>query len=365
MPASPLPAGRELELLRRSSEPLKARLRNETAEPDVREAGRAYLDARLAGTDGQDPFGAAVVMTAVGMSVPYRDHDMLAPVADDWVARVGYGFAAAATVELAGLALRGTSGAYGDEVGVVRISKAGHRDRYLPHWFVIAVRLRTLLASATDEGHAAAEAALSNYREGWLPEHRALTSFLLPDRLDWVADDCATASPDFFVARPLGAAAHSVEQVRALDQAGRLAEADRNLPLLATLMIGVGPAIAPVLHDWLNWSTHGASTAGYRAPPGNWRRRRPPSPAGTNSTCCRPCCTWPATVPGTCCRRSCPTRPVTWRSSPPTGTRGSSRCGRSPRRGWRGIRRSRPVRWCRPRSVSPASRGARPNRRCG
>ncbi|GIJ60749.1 WGR and DUF4132 domain-containing protein [Virgisporangium aurantiacum] len=257
-PISPLPLGRELELLSRGSEQLKLRLRNETTEPDVREAGLAYLGARLAGTDGQDdPFGAAALITALGMSIPYREHEVLEPVADDWVARLGYGFAAAATAELAGLALGGTSGAGRDEVGVVRIGTGGHHGYYLPHWFVIAVRLRTLIADATAKDRDAAETALANYREGWLAEHRAVTSFLLPDRLDWVRADCAGTSTHFLVARLLGGAAHTVDQVRAVEDAGRLAEADRTLPLLATLMIGVGPAIAPVLNDWLNWSAQG------------------------------------------------------------------------------------------------------------
>ncbi|GIJ70931.1 DUF4132 domain-containing protein [Virgisporangium ochraceum] len=252
---TPARPGTELDLLRRNADALRERLHRVITRPDVRAAGLAYLDARLAAAGGgDDPFGAAVLIVAAGTVVPYRDRDLLAPVADDWVARLGYGFAAAATVELGGLALAGPNRYLDDAVGVVRVGTAGFPDHYLPHWFPLAVRTRVLLAAAGGPDRDGAVAALTRYRAGRHEHHRALTSFLLPDRLDWVAADCVDLASTTYhlVGYALGAAAHTADQVRAMTAAGRLTEAGHDPPLLATLITGVGTGIAPVLSEWVD-----------------------------------------------------------------------------------------------------------------
>ena len=114
----------------------------------------------------------------------------------------GHAFAAAAAVELFDVKASGQSH-NGARTSAWLFRKTAHYEdmgdaaKYLD----LAVRLRGLLASAVDEDYAQASETLAGYRktlaspttpgQTWA---RLLTSFLMPEHVDWVEEDFALLS---------------------------------------------------------------------------------------------------------------------------------------------------------------------------
>ncbi|GGM08901.1 DUF4132 domain-containing protein [Dactylosporangium sucinum] len=156
---------------------------------DVRAEGLAHLDGDPLST----PLGAAAVaVTAVGPSDRWSSA-ISSAFADGWVATRGLPFAVRAAVELVDLK-------HPHPRGRVQTMGVGHVGRYGANtpsagWEIdgttlVLQRLRTAMAAASDDEHAAAVAALAAARELPLRPHQLATaSFLAPQRRDWVSHD--------------------------------------------------------------------------------------------------------------------------------------------------------------------------------
>ncbi|MEW2353008.1 DUF4132 domain-containing protein [Spirillospora sp. NPDC029432] len=123
-------------------------------------------------------------------------------------------------------------------------------------WSAAGPLLRRWLAAADEETHRFAERRLGALRTG--TRSRLAAAYLLPDRTDWVDESC----------RDLGTGQHHSEvrhmllaSLGTVEQAGRVSfdnlGSRRDVSLLATLLDGVGPGIAPILARALDEDPHG------------------------------------------------------------------------------------------------------------
>ncbi|MEV4754940.1 DUF4132 domain-containing protein [Micromonospora sp. NPDC049559] len=155
------------------------------SHPDTRgHVGAAGL-AYLAGPGEGTPLGAAAAAMALIGPYAYRDLDRRL-IADGWIAGPGIEFAVRAAVELTGL----RCGPGHHLTPAVQPLQPVDLDdnRLSPGVVEVLARVRAALAAAPDDVHAAARAALLGYRDGTL-RTRIATSFLAPDRADWVDED--------------------------------------------------------------------------------------------------------------------------------------------------------------------------------
>ncbi|MBB6397909.1 hypothetical protein BKA00_004823 [Actinomadura coerulea] len=205
--------------------------RPETA-PDLAAAARAHLGG------APDPRGAAVLsMVTAGESVWGREHQRYV---DAWAFEHGVVFAACALVDRWGLetALTG-EGRRGKSVRQVDPSRGAVRG--LPDG---ALRVRSLLAAATDAQYAEAAERLAERRSS--VRQRLLTAYLVPTREDWVSELCARPdqAPRDVLLRCLGTSAHlDLLGIRAGLTAADCYYAE-NLHALAD---GLGAAAVPLL----------------------------------------------------------------------------------------------------------------------
>jgi predicted DNA-binding WGR domain protein len=236
--------------LRSKLEPRPARLAaalvNRKSEPELVEAAQAYLD------DRPTPLGAAVVgATLTDEASRYYGREDVATLADAWVVRHGFPFAAQAVSDLGRLEVF-WSGA--GRTGTAAVTWRTDDDTTWPYANrQVVERLRTLLAGADEADYLAVVEALSSRREDLLT--RTIAAFLAPTRHDWA---------DELVAEVLGRSSmvaehrlflgslRTVEQVEAAFavNAYRWWSADKEV--LPTIVCAVGPAIAPVLAGLLD-----------------------------------------------------------------------------------------------------------------
>ncbi|MBA9001678.1 DUF4132 domain-containing protein [Thermomonospora cellulosilytica] len=193
-----------------------------------------------------DPLGAAAVTVLVcRQAAAGLDEDIWRLSADAWVTEHGLPFAAEAFAAAGGL--RAWSAG---EPETLRFLTPSDGPFYL-YWHgrqVAADRIRALLAAAGDAKHREAVERLAGHRR--TPQQRIIVSFLAPDRQDWVDECCADPPPDDDeLRRLLWCSLGRADQVAAL---GHLGWSECRLPVLATLAEGIGPAIAPVLADYLD-----------------------------------------------------------------------------------------------------------------
>ncbi|MDG6108578.1 DUF4132 domain-containing protein [Dactylosporangium aurantiacum] len=194
------------------------------ADADVTAAGLATLD----GTP--TPLGVAAVGTVLlrDTSLPRFNRQA---VADGWITRFGLPFAAAAAVEASDLMVsrRGCPVRRGPEpvpdgecgerycaghLSIRRLSVAPNDRGSVVALDTVLARVRTAVAAAPDDVHAAVVEALLPYRTGSL-RRRIVTSFLDPAQTRWVDADAAEVARqrrDRQDAELLMAAAHTATQ---------------------------------------------------------------------------------------------------------------------------------------------------------
>ncbi|MGW5051965.1 DUF4132 domain-containing protein [Actinokineospora sp. NPDC004072] len=224
---------------------------NPETAPDLRAAAHRHL-----GGD-PDPVGAAALATALGVAVRWDEDELVAAVGARWVAEHGPVFAAAAGAELAGIAL--TTVAHRGPGGIVTPQyhlRPRGADEELGHsWTGMhpLAAVRAGLAAADDAEYAAALAELAARRGTRL--RRAVAAFLAPTEQAWVDEACAEVVGKSDAHYPLAwlllCAASTLDQltpVLPLATAWTIGRHPRTLP---TMVVGVGPAIAPVLAEYL------------------------------------------------------------------------------------------------------------------
>ncbi|WP_433474705.1 DUF4132 domain-containing protein [Spirillospora sp. CA-142024] len=198
-------------------------------------AARAHLGGE------PDPLGAAVLsLITAGESVWSRENQ---DYVDAWAYEHGVVFAACALTDRWGLEAR-ASGPMRDgrRSKVIKPVEPGERGvRALPDG---ALRVRSMLAAATEEEYAEAVERLSERRGS--ARQRLLTAYLVPTQDDWVSDLCEHPDgvPREVLFRCLGSSAH----LELLGHRATLTAADCYAPEnLHALADGLGPAAVPLL----------------------------------------------------------------------------------------------------------------------
>jgi hypothetical protein len=219
-------------------------------EREIVKSARAYLRGEA------DPAGAAVIARLELMETPAREeHPAREPWIDTWVAEHGLAFAACAFAEVDQLTVRRDAGdlPFTIEHGEHYHGYAYYQDRVDWALDTPGRRMRALLATAAEGDYAEAVQRLAGHRRN--PKQKCVVSYLVPTRRDWVDECLGLAGLSGLWAedkRLLWCA------VGSMDQAGRL---DYRAPyehypppdfgflpgMLASVIDGVGPAIAPTL----------------------------------------------------------------------------------------------------------------------
>ncbi|MFI5845785.1 DUF4132 domain-containing protein [Catenuloplanes sp. NPDC051500] len=143
--------------------------------------------AALADPETATPVGVAALLAAFMQTHGWRGDDRVADVADHLIVTRGLTFAVTVSAELAAI--------YSDPF-VRAMTERDFSGEYQHRGWVelrlptFSGRVRNRLATAGAADFAAAEAALTPYRDG-NPLQRALTGFLLTTRADWTAEDVA------------------------------------------------------------------------------------------------------------------------------------------------------------------------------
>ncbi|MEV4636666.1 DUF4132 domain-containing protein [Actinoplanes sp. NPDC049548] len=224
---------------------------------------RAVAEQAVAWREGKPdatPLGAAAVAAVTELG-NWRTRDQLMYFADAWIAERGLRFAAEAATELMSLKVTDDNRPpqahylhmYEDTLGVRHLRAGETRDSYFITLAVdVALRVRHALAAASDDDYADVVAALGPYRAGHLYA-RAATSVLVPTEREWVAQDIAdvVAADDSYLAAFLTAAAGAKEELDALFPIAADWLVFRSLPLLVTMVDGVGAGAAAALFHWL------------------------------------------------------------------------------------------------------------------
>ena len=219
---------------------------NPESEPDLVAAARSYLDGQATS------LGAAAVAAALTSEASrYYGREDVATLADAWVVRHGYAFAAAAARDLGRIEI-GWSGARRKET-----AKLGWRVDEHARWPYanrqVVERLRGLLAGAPEADYLAAVEAVEPERDSVLA--RTIAAYLASTRHDWV---------DGLFAEVMGAARLVEEHrlflasLRTVEQVAAAAERDgyrgwiSQRDVLPTLVCAIGAGIAPVVDRLLD-----------------------------------------------------------------------------------------------------------------
>ncbi|WNV84677.1 DUF4132 domain-containing protein [Umezawaea sp. Da 62-37] len=223
------------------------------SDPELVAAARAYLNG------SETPLGAATVAAAMTDEASrFYGREDVATLADAWVVRHGFAFAAAATGDLGRIDIS-WSGARGREAAMVEW-RTVERRRWPYANRQVVERLRVLLIGASEADYLAAVEALSGRRGTLLA--RTIAAFLAPTRHDWADELFAEvmAEPRLIEEHRLFLTSlRTVEQVAAVaardGYRGWIVEKD----VLPTLVNAVGAGIAPVVAGLLD-DDHGDDT---------------------------------------------------------------------------------------------------------
>ncbi|MFC5286295.1 DUF4132 domain-containing protein [Actinokineospora guangxiensis] len=225
------------DVLAKDSSTVRAIIKHARTEPDLRAAAERYL-AR-----DPDPLGAAVVAAAIGTRVNWRRTDTMSHVGAGWIARHGTVFAAAACVEMAGVAF--------SQNGREGLHMRRRRDDEGLGWSwtgePAVLKVRSALASAED--YAAGVAAIGERRA--TQAQRVVAAFLAPTEDAWVDEACAEAAQggnsrtsELWMTL---CALRTPEQFAQLEPHLSTWDLARQPRALPTLVAAIGPAIAPAL----------------------------------------------------------------------------------------------------------------------
>ncbi|MFG1992792.1 DUF4132 domain-containing protein [Actinoplanes sp. NPDC048988] len=242
----------DAELARRSEVVLPV-LEAPATPGDLRANGLAWLD----GKPDVSPAGAAAVALAVVLG-NWQAGDKLTAFADVWLAERGPVFAALAAVEFMSLetmhspgpALPGVAQRY----GVRHMLPGNQRHSWradIPMQTLL--RVRSALATTTDEVYQEAVAALAGHQHGHLYA-RAAAATLVPTETAWVDQAIAgtVATQDMYLANLLAAAAGDGRQFGELAPLTGGWTLWGSIAMLATIADGVGAAVAPTLFGWFD-----------------------------------------------------------------------------------------------------------------
>ncbi|MBG6086055.1 DUF4132 domain-containing protein [Actinomadura viridis] len=171
---------------------------------------------------------------------------------DAWVVEHGLAFAARASAEVDQVtAMRRTSDRYQLQYGRNRDFYGDRAD-----WALGAPgrRMRALLATACEDDYAEAVESLANHRQN--PTQKLVVSYLVPTRHDWVQECLRLHESSSHATRLLWCAVGAADQIANLDLHPPYEPWERDLGFLpgmvATMIEGVGPAIAPILANGLD-----------------------------------------------------------------------------------------------------------------
>jgi len=202
---------------------------------------------------------AAAVGAAMAISPDTPVYDNPASVIDAWIATRGHAFAAAAAVELfdvkaAGRLHQGVRSSAWLSRKTEHYEDIGEAAKYLD----LAVRLREHLASAADEDYEQSSETLAGYRRTLTnpttPGHawaRLLTSFLMPDHVDWVEEDFALLSRSHLSAWLTVCSLTTAQQAKAFPANSISAWTFNQEPhILWTAVDNLGADLLPILSRW-------------------------------------------------------------------------------------------------------------------
>ncbi|WP_327004172.1 hypothetical protein OHA72_55545 [Dactylosporangium sp. NBC_01737] len=227
---------------------------------DARADLRLSLDAELADAAPATPLGAAAVAAILLWSRRAPTFDQRA-IADGWIAGMGLEFAAVAGVELAGLRPATVRcdrpNCTGRHTTVARRLDAADAQNGTGDIEKVLGQIRTALAAAPDDRHAATITALAALRDGILAQ-RFAASFLAPEQSAWVDADARALATDgrrHPHAPLLMAAAHTTAQAMLIrpqihSVGWRLL---RGTAMLHTIAEALGDGILDVHQGWHRW----------------------------------------------------------------------------------------------------------------
>ncbi|PRY41731.1 DUF4132 domain-containing protein [Umezawaea tangerina] len=247
----PLKSTRGVEkYLKSKLDPVPRRLGTVLAHPDSESelvtAARAYLEGDAT------PLGAATVAAALTEEASrFYGREDVATIADAWVVRHGFAFAAAAAGDLGRIEIS-WSGARGREAAKVEW-RTVERKRWPYANRQVVERLRGLLIGAGEEDYLAAVDALSSRRETLLT--RTIAAYLAPTRHDWVDElvDSVMAEPRTVEEyRLFLTSLRTVEQVAAVAARDEYRYYVTEKDVLPTVVNTVGVGVAPVLAGLLD-----------------------------------------------------------------------------------------------------------------
>ncbi|GLY05106.1 DUF4132 domain-containing protein [Actinoplanes sp. NBRC 101535] len=243
--------------LERAPGRVRAVLESGTTPEDLRAAGLAWL----AGDPAAPPAGAAAV--AASLNRHWHRRGEAGVFADLWIAERGTRFAAEAAVQLMALILDDRANRFvltGNDSPGVRGMHPGERrpsGYQLDLPVEVLLRVRSALAALPEEEFTAIVAVLEPYRAGHAYQ-RAGTSVLVPGRTDWVEQDVLSTvgDTDDYRASALITAVSTVDHARMLAPLAGTWDVLGSMPMLTTLVDGIGPAAAPALFTWFDQQTH-------------------------------------------------------------------------------------------------------------
>jgi uncharacterized protein DUF4132 len=202
-----------------------------------------FGDARTASAQATALAFALMAQAWAWPEEPYRQ------AVDAWISARGLAFTVDTLIEACRVEFRSpTSMGLPTDPHFVWTDDEGYgMDR---RW-IMAVRLRTAVATASEDEYTACREAAARHRAANL-QARALTTFLFPQNADWCSQDIAawrsqTKGSESLVSKFLTCAAGSAQQAADLAQGLTWQNSSHDIQTLVTVMHRIGPDVLPLL----------------------------------------------------------------------------------------------------------------------